>query len=263
MTILILVSAITLVKKVPIDNRGNCRILLEAIMIKPFRVLLVDDEERIVNFLRAKLTASGYDVLAAGDGHSALEQVHTQQPDLMVLDLVMPRMDGFDVLKELRSFSGMPVIVLSARDSDADKIRGLETGADDYLAKPFNPDELIARIEAVRRRLEPEPGRKTPKPISLGRINIDFERRQVSLNEKEVKLTRIEWLLFSEMARNAGRLMLYNDLLARVWGPEYRNDVQLLRTWINRLRKKLEDDPHQPKFIRTVPKTGYIIDNPF
>jgi DNA-binding response OmpR family regulator len=231
-------------------------------MIKPFRVLLVDDEERILNFLRTKLTASGYDVLTAGDGQAALEQVQTQEPDLMVLDLVMPGMDGFEVLKELRSFSGIPVIILSARGSDMDKIRGLETGADDYLAKPFNPDELVARVEAVKRRLEPEIGRKTPKPISLGRITIDFERRLVNANELEVKLTRIEWLLLSELARNAGRLMLYNELLARVWGQEYRNDVQLLRTWINRLRKKLEENPRQPKVIRTVPKTGYIIDNP-
>jgi len=230
-------------------------------MIKRFRVLLVDDEERILNFLRAKLNASGYDVLTAQNGHAALEQVQAQQPDLMVLDLVMPGMSGFEVLKELRGFSPIPVIILSARGSDMDKIRGLETGADDYLAKPFNPDELIARIEAVKRRLEPDTGRKTPKPISLGRVTLDFEKRLVSIDGHEVKLTRIEWLLLSELARNAGRLMLYDDLLVRVWGQEYRDDVQLLRTWINRLRKKLEAEPHQPKFIRTVPKTGYIIDS--
>jgi two-component system KDP operon response regulator KdpE len=229
-------------------------------MIKRFRVLLVDDEERILNFLRAKLTASGYDVLTAQNGAAALEQVQGQQPDLMVLDLVMPEMDGFAVLKELRTFSAIPVVILSARGSDTDKIRGLETGADDYLAKPFNPDELIARIEAVKRRMEPDTGRKAPRSISLGRLDLDLEKRTVSINGREVKLTRIEWLLLNELARNSGRLMLYDDLLVRVWGPEYRNDVQLLRTWIYRLRKKLEINPHQPKLIRTVPKTGYIID---
>ncbi len=230
-------------------------------MIKTFRVLLVDDEDRILNFLRAKLTATGYEVLTAGNARAGLEEVKARHPDLMVLDLVMPGMDGFEALRELRSFSGIPVIILSARGSDTDKIRGLMTGADDYLAKPFNPDELIARIEAMRRRLEPETGRTMPEPVTLGDKTVDFERRQVCAGHQEIKLTRIEWLLLNELARNAGRLMLYDDLLTRVWGPEYRNDVQLLRTWINRLRKKLEEDPHQPKLIRTVPKTGYIIDS--
>ena len=231
-------------------------------MMKQFRILLVDDEERILNFLRAKLKASGYDVLTAQDGIEALEQIQGQEPDMVVLDLLMPRMDGFQALKELRCFSSIPVIVLSARRTDNDKIKGLSLGADDYLAKPFNPDELVARIEAVRRRLEPAEKRKTAEPIVLGEIAVDFEKRSINVRGQEKQLTRIEWILFSELAQNAGRLMLYEELLGRVWGPEYRDDVQLLRTWISRLRYKLEQDPESPKLIRTVPKTGYIIDVP-
>ena len=231
-------------------------------MVKKFRILLVDDEERILTFLMSKLKASGYEVIAARDGAQALEQVKGQEPDLMVLDLVMPRMDGFEALKELRRFSAIPVIVLSARGADADKIKGLSLGADDYLAKPFNPDELVARIEAVRRRLEPAERRKTAEPLSLKNVTIDFKKRSVIVSGEEKHLTRIEWFLLSELALNAGRLMVYEELLTHIWGPEYRDDVQLLRTWISRLRHKIETDSDNPEIIRTIPKTGYILDQP-
>ncbi len=230
--------------------------------MKRFRILVVDDEERILNFLRSKLRALGYEVLTASNGLEALEQSQAQEPDLIVLDLLMPKMDGFEMLKELRSFSAVPVIILSARGADVDKIKGLGLGADDYLPKPFNPDELVARIEAVRRRLEPAERRKTSEPFSLGDVTIDFRRHSVVVRGEEKHLTRIEWLLLSELAHNAGRLMLYEELLTRIWGPEYRNDVQLLRTWICRLRYILEKDTNSPKLIRTVPKAGYIIDQP-
>jgi two-component system KDP operon response regulator KdpE len=222
--------------------------------------LVVDDEERIVNFLRAKLKASGYDVLTASNGVEGIEQVEGQEPDLVVLDLLMPRMDGFETLKQLRSFSSVPVIILSAKGADADKIKGLGLGADDYLPKPFNPDELVARIEAVRRRLTPADRRGTPEPLAAGDVRIDFRARRVLVRGKEEHLTRIEWLLLSELARNTGRLMTYEELLTRVWGPEYRNDVQTLRTWVSRLRYKLEKEPGNPRLIRTVPKTGYIME---
>jgi len=230
--------------------------------VKRFRILLVDDEERVLNFLSSKLKASGYEILTASNGLQALEQAQAQEPDLIVLDLLMPKMDGFETLKELRSFSAVPVIMLSARGTNADKIKGLDLGADDYLPKPFNPDELVARVEAVRRRLEPAESRKTSEQLSLGDVTIDFKRRSVVVRGEEKYLTRMEWLLLSELARNVDRLMLYEELLARVWGPEYRDDVQLLRTWISRLRYKLESDPNHPKLIRTIPKTGYIIDQP-
>lgn len=228
--------------------------------MKQYRILAVDDEPRIINFLTSKLRASGYQVITATNGVEALEQAQAQQPDLIVLDVVMPKMDGFETLKELRTFSAVPVIFLSARGTDIDRIKGLGLGADDYLPKPFSPDELVARIDAVRRRVGPLESRSPREEYVAGDITIDFARHYVSVAGKEVRLTRIEWLLLTELAQNSGRLMLYEDLLTRVWGPEYRDDVQLLRTWISRLRYKIEQDPNHPGVIRTVPKTGYIMD---
>jgi DNA-binding response OmpR family regulator len=230
--------------------------------VKRFRILAVDDEERVLNFLRSKLRASGYEVLTASNGLEALEQAQAQEPDLIVLDLLMPRMDGLETLKELRTFSSVPVIILSAKGADTDRIKGLGLGADDYLPKPFNPDELVARVEAVRRRLQPDEMRKVPDSLSLGDVDINFRRRSVTIGGDEKYLTRIEWLILSELAQNAGRLMPYEEILSRVWGPEYRDDVHLLRTWVSRLRNKLEKNPGRPELIRTIPKTGYIMEQP-
>jgi DNA-binding response OmpR family regulator len=229
--------------------------------VKRFRVLVVDDEERILNFLSTKLKASGYEVIIASNGVKGLEQLQSQEPDLVVLDLLMPKMDGLEMLKQLRTFSTVPVIILTAKGGDTDRIKGLKLGADDYLPKPFNPDELVARIEAIQRRLEPEERRKTLEVLELGNVTVDFRKHQVLVGGQEKYLTRTEWLLLSQLINNAGRLMLYEELLTQVWGPEYRDDVQILRTWISRLRNKLESDPANP-LIRTVPKTGYIIDHP-
>jgi two-component system KDP operon response regulator KdpE len=223
---------------------------------------VVDDEQRILNFLTTKLKAFGYEVATAGDGAEALEQVQAQEPDLVVLDLLMPKMDGLEMLDRLRGFSSVPVVVLSAKGSDIDRIKGLKLGADDYLPKPFNPDELVARIEAVRRRLRPGEKRKPGGVLNLGDLTIDFGKRRTTVRGEEKQLTRIEWLLLTELAQNAGRLMLYEELLNRVWGPEYRNDVHILRTWVSRLRSKLEMGPGCQKLIRTIPKAGYMIDVP-
>ena len=168
----------------------NKRILTGVSVEKQFRVLLVDDEKRILTFLKTKLKASGYEVLTSGNGKDALEQIQFQEPDLVILDLVMPKMDGLETLKELRSFSPVPVIILSAKGSDADKINGLGLGADDYLSKPFNPDELVARIEAVRRRLGPAEKRRKAEPLSVGNLSIDFEGRRVMIGGEEKNLTR-------------------------------------------------------------------------
>jgi len=230
--------------------------------VKQFRVLVVDDEPRILKFLKLRLKASGYEVLTASNGLEALEQLQAQEPDIIVLDVVMPRMDGFETLKQIRASSSVPVIILSVKEATADKVRGLDLGADDYLAKPFSPDELVARIEAVRRRLATAEDRKGIDFILLGNTTIDFNKRLVTVDEKEVQMTRIEWLLISQLARNAGKLMLYEELLTKVWGPEYRDDVQILRTWISRMRHKIERDPSQPTLIRTIPKAGYMIDQP-
>ncbi len=231
-------------------------------MVKQFRVLIVDDEPHILKFLSIKLKTSGYEVLSADNGSEALVQVQAQEPDLLVLDVVMPGMDGFETLKRVRAFSSVPVIILSAKEANADKVKGLKLGADDYLAKPFNPDELVARIEAVRRRLEPSDNRKIVDILTLGHVTIDLKKHLVIVDGKEIQLTRIEWLLLSELARNTGKLMLYQDLLTKVWGPEYRDDVQILRTWVSRLRHKIESGSNHPPLIHTVSKTGYIIDQP-
>ncbi len=230
--------------------------------MKRFRILIVDDDERIINFLRSKLKASGYEVLTAVNGLEGLEQAQAQEPDLIVLDLLMPKMGGLDMLKELRTFSAVPVIILTAKGADADRIKGLQLGADDYLPKPFNPDELVARIEAVKRRCEHGQILKVPEVFNLGQVTINFKKHSVRVGDEEHYLTRIEWLLLCQLTNNAGRLMFYEELLTRVWGPEYRDDIQLLRTCISRLRSKLEDDPDNPRLIRTIPKTGYIIDQP-
>ena len=231
-------------------------------ILRQFRVLLVDDEPRILRFLKSRLEASRYEVLTACNGLEGLEQAQAQEPDMIVLDILMPKMDGFEMLKELRGFSSVPVIVLTAKGADADKIKGLQLGADDYLPKPFNPDELVARIEAVKRRLQPSEKLKIPEVFNLGDVSVDFRKHSVRVRGEEQYLTRAEWLLFSQLVNNAGRLMLYEEILTRVWGPEYRDDVQLLRTCICRLRHKLESHPNNPKLIRTVPRTGYIIDQP-
>jgi DNA-binding response OmpR family regulator len=230
--------------------------------VKQFRILAVDDDQRIIKFLKLRLKASGYEVLTASNGTEALEQVQTQEPDLLVLDLLMPGIDGFETLRQVRAVSSLTVIILSAREASPDKVRGLELGADDYLAKPFNPDELVARIEAIKRRLASDQDRKVIDYIPLGRVTVNLKKHAVIVEGKEIPLTRIEWLLLSELARNAGKLMLYRDLLVKVWGSEYRDDIQILRTWISRLRNKIERDPNQPELIRTVPKTGYMIDQP-
>ena len=226
--------------------------------MKRFVILLVDDEERILNFLKTKLKLLAYEVILASNGIEALEQIRGQEPDLVVLDVMMPKKDGFETLKELRTFSAVPVIMLSARGDDADRIKGLGLGADDYIAKPFNPDELVARIEAIRRRLSSLERKNIPRELIVQDLKINFDERHLTVRGKEEKLTRIEWLLLSELAINSGHLMTYYDLLSAIWGPQYRDDVQILRTWISRLRKQIEIDPSDAKIISTVPKTGYI-----
>ncbi len=231
-------------------------------MTRKFRILAVDDERRILTFLTSKLRASGYEVMTADNGKEALELARAQEPDMMVLDIIMPGMDGFETLKELRSFSSIPVIVLSARGDDTDKVKGLMLGADDYLAKPFNPEELVARIEAVKRRSEGGDKTGPVQCLVIGNVSIDLEKCRVSVGNNKTNLTRIEWLLLSKLAQNAGRLMTYEELLTTVWGPEYRDDVQILRTWVSRLRAKLESGPDAPRIISTIPKVGYMIEAP-
>jgi two-component system, OmpR family, KDP operon response regulator KdpE len=228
--------------------------------LKKHRILVVDDEIRILKFLQSNLRGIGYEVVTASSGVEALEKFHASNPDLIVLDILMPEMNGFDVLKEIRGFSMVPVIFLSAKGNERDKITGLDLGADDYIPKPFSPDELVSRIEAVLRRFKPDEP-KPPEKLSLGEITIYFRTHKVNVRGSEIYLTKIEWLLLSELALHADHLMSYEDLLVRIWGPEYRDDVQFLRTWISRLRRKIEEKPDDPQIIVTITKMGYMLKN--
>ena len=230
--------------------------------MKRTRVLVVDDEVRILKFLQIKLKSENYEVLTASSGQEALDSVYAQEPDIIILDVVMPGLDGLETLKQIRTMSGVPVIILSARGDNIDKVKGLKLGADDYIAKPFSPDELVARIEAVQRRIKTHRTPKTFEELSFDNFHINFQNHTVTTNNQEIRLTRIEWLLMSELVQNAGSLMLYSDLLTRIWGPEYKDDVQILRTWMSRLRNKIETDPKNPVLLQTIPKTGYIFNAP-
>jgi two-component system KDP operon response regulator KdpE len=223
-------------------------------------ILVVDDDPKILRLLRVELTAQGFQVLVAERGRDALELAERQRPDLVILDIIMPGMDGLEVLRRLRESSGVPVILLTAKGTDADKIIGLELGADDYLAKPFNPEELTARVRAVLRRTQAREAPTSGDRLACGDIVVDLARRTVYVRNRPVVLSRTEWQLLQQLCANAGRVMLHEDLLSRTWGPEYRDDVQYLRVWISRLRQKLEDNPSAPRYIRTVQGVGYILD---
>jgi two-component system KDP operon response regulator KdpE len=228
-------------------------------MNKPV-ILVVDDDHKILRLLRIELTAQGFQVIMAERGQDALELIERQRPDLVVLDIIMPGMDGHEVLRRIRAKSGVPVILLTAKGADSDKIAGLEAGADDYLAKPFNPEELSARVRAVLRRSQARESPANGQRLVCGNIVIDLARRTVSVAGKSVVLSRTEWQLLQQLCANAGRVMLHEDLLTRTWGPEYRDDVQYLRVWISRLRQKLEENPSEPRYIRTVQGIGYILE---
>lgn len=231
-------------------------------MVKKQLILVVDDEPPIVRLVRAKLQADGYGVISADRGEAALKLLEDERPDLVILDVMMPGLDGFETLHRIRTESRLPVIMLTAKSSDRDKIRGLEHGADDYLAKPFNPDELSARVAAVLRRSngdQPAGGRTV---LRFPGVEIDLERRRVNVNGVEVKLSKTEWELLAQLAGNAGRVMLHGELLSRIWGPEFRDEAHYLRTWISRIRAKLETDSSQPPIITTFPGIGYRLESP-
>jgi two-component system KDP operon response regulator KdpE len=225
-------------------------------------ILVVDDEPSIIRLVRAKLQADGYAVATAARGEEALAYLEDERPDLIVLDLMMPGMDGFETLRRIRSASQVPVILLTARAGDHDKLRGLEGGADDYVTKPFNPDELAARIAAVLRRTAgtaPTAGRAV---LRYPGVEIDLERRRVLVQGEETRLSRTEWELLAQLAANAGRVMLHAELLTRIWGPEFRDEAHYLRTWVSRLRAKLQTDPATPELIATFPGLGYRMEAP-
>jgi two-component system KDP operon response regulator KdpE len=217
------------------------------------RVLVVDDEPQIRRALRTSLAGHGYEVEVAEDGEQALVAIATRQPRVVVLDLVMPGVDGFAVLKETRTWSKLPIIVLSARGQERDKVAALDLGADDYLTKPFGMDELLARIRAVLRRT----GSADEPVVEFGEIRIDHARHVVTKRGEEVHLTPTEFDLLSVFAAHADKVLTHRQLLERVWGGYAAENAQQLRVYINYLRRKLEDDPANPRWIVTEPGVGY------
>jgi two-component system KDP operon response regulator KdpE len=221
-------------------------------------VLAVDDEAGILRLVKLELSQQGFRVVTAGTGEEALRLAEEQRPDIVLLDIVMPEMTGLEVMRKLREQSSAPVILVTAKDTDSDKVRGLELGADDYIVKPFSPDELGARIRAVLRRSLGTGS--SGRMVRAGDVEIDLDRRLVTRNEDAISLTRTEWLLLQHLAANAGKVMMNAELLSKVWGPEYRDDVQYLRVWVSRLRHKLEPDPAEPAIIKTRQGIGYMLD---
>ncbi|TAK72486.1 MAG: response regulator, partial [Dehalococcoidia bacterium] len=207
-------------------------------------VLAIDDEPGVLRLLRTQLSSEGFRVVTASDGDEALTIAEEQRPDIVLLDLMMPGMTGIDVMGALRARSDVPIVLLTAKGDDQDKVRGLELGADDYLAKPFSPDELSARIRAVLRRSVRGP--EGEHIVRTRDQEIDLERRMVRRNGRAVQLTRTEWQLLQVLATSPGKVLLNSELLTKVWGPEYRDDLQYLRVWVSRLRRKLEDEPSHP-----------------
>jgi len=220
-------------------------------------ILIVDDEARIRDFVRMNLELEHYRVIEAGDGFQALEQLRENLPDLIVLDVMMPEMDGFETLQAIREVSTIPVIMLTVRQGEQDKIHGLDLGADDYLAKPFSPRELLSRIRALlRRSLMAPPSRKTEIVVDPD-LSIDFARREVVVRGKKVVLRPTEYRLLYHLVSNAGRLLTHETLLSKVWGREYRDEAHYLRLYITYLRQKLEKDPAHPQYILTERGVGY------
>jgi len=226
--------------------------------MKQSTILVVDDERRYRELLELDLSRRGYHVLQAGDGLRALDLVEQGSLDLVVLDLRLPDMDGYEVCRRIREVSSVPIIMLTARTEEQDKVRGLRAGADDYVTKPFSAEELLARVEAVLRRSE---GAHAPdtRTFEGDGLRIDFAERRVSVDGREVELTASEYKLLSQLALNAGRVMVPDELLRRVWGAGYEGASELLHTAVRRLRRKIETDPAQPRYILTKRGIGYLL----
>jgi two-component system KDP operon response regulator KdpE len=224
--------------------------------MKKGRVLVVDDEEQIRRAVGRALAARDYVVEMASDGEEALSLAHTFDPDLIVLDLNMPRRDGLSATREVRTWSSVPILVLSVREDEADKVAALDLGADDYLTKPFGIDELLARVRALLRRAaaqEPAP----PVRFRTGQLEVDLESHRVTRKGEGVRLTKTEWALLEAMSEHPGKLLTHRWLLERVWGAGYGDDVDVLRVFVSQLRRKIEEDPSRPQIIATDPGIGY------
>lgn len=230
-------------------------------MAEEFRnrsILVVDDEERMVRFIRLNLEHDGFQVISAFRGQQAINAIREDMPDLVLLDVMMPDLDGFEVLRIVRETSSVPVIMLTAKGEEDDRVRGLELGADDYVTKPFSPRELVSRVRAVLRRTEAaNPATRSEEIVVDERMKVDFGRREVWIDGELVKLRPTEYRLLFHLMQNAGWVMTYDQLLAKVWGYEYRDEAHYVRLYVNYLRQKIEKDPASPKYILTERGVGY------
>ncbi len=224
------------------------------------KILIVDDEPKLVRLVREVLTATGFTVLATASGEEAIDIVALEQPDLMILDIVLSgEADGYEVAHQVREFSNVPIIMLTAKVRESDLLRGFESGADDYLTKPFSSKELLARIQALLKRAQNSQVAPVETEIICGPLRIDLARRRVKAHGEDVPLTRTEYDLLHELAVHCNQVLLHEQLLTAVWGPEYRDDVDYLRAYIRYLRQKLEVTPSDPQFIVTSPGVGYML----
>src|SRR5215831_1270789 len=219
---------------------------------KKTTILAADDDPQILRLVTRNLQFDGYEVIAVSDGAAALEQIEAHSPDLVLLDIMMPRMDGFTVTQRVREFSAVPIIILTARGQDQDKIRGLDLGADDYLTKPFSVEELLARVRAVIRRTQlSADAQSLSAKTTVGELAVDYAQHLVTLRGQEVTLTPTEYRILAYLAQNAGRVVTQDLLLEHVWGPEYVGEGHMLRVNITRLRRKLETDHTHPRYLLT------------
>ena len=220
-------------------------------------ILLIEDEPQMRRFLRVSLQSQGYRLIEAETGSDGLVQVASRQPAIILLDLGLPDIDGLEVTEKLREWTTTPIIVISAREQERDKVRALDAGADDYLTKPFGADELLARIRvSLRHQARQEAGQDTPV-FQAGKLQVDFNKRQVLLDGEEIHLTPIEYRLLTTLIRHADKVVTHTHLLREVWGPRQANQVQYLRVYMAQLRQKLEDDPARPRFFINEPGIGY------
>lgn len=220
-------------------------------------ILLIEDDAQLRRFLRVTLQSHGYRLLEATGGEEGLRDAATRSPDLILLDLGLPDLDGLEVVSRLREWSQVPVIILSAREQEQDKIRALDAGADDYLTKPFGAGELLARIRVAQRHRLGQFGEKGEAVFTLGNLRVDLAARQVIRDEQEVHLTPIEFRLLAVLVKNAGKVVTHRHLLKEVWGPPHMNQTQYLRVYMGQLRHKLEADPTRPRFFLNEPGVGY------
>jgi DNA-binding response OmpR family regulator len=224
------------------------------------KILAVDDEPLYLRLLKVNLEPEGYEVITASDGEAALELVASKQPDLVILDVMMPKLDGITTCERIRQFSTVPIIILTARGEEQDRVRGLNVGADDYVVKPFSVTELVDRVRAVLRRAKTQEDEITQsRYFSHGNLRIDFARAEVWRGDRQIYLSATEYRLLIQFAHNIGQVLTAEDLLMAVWGNQYKDDKEILWVSIARLRQKLEDDPHSPVHIVTRSGLGYLM----